>query len=188
MADDHFRDIAWLRSVISHDPQTGKLHWKKRTLENSVDLRAMGIFNTQFAGKEAFCRLDRNGYFIGQVGGHKTHVAYFAHRLLWALEFGSWPDGEIDHINGSRTDNRISNLRCVTSLENARNLARPRNNTSGVIGVSFRKSANKWYAYIRVHETMISLGFFDEFQDAVRARKAAERAYGFHPNHGRAAA
>lgn len=188
MTGDHFRDIAWLRSVISHDPQTGKLYWKKRTLENSVDLRAMCIFNAQFAGKEAFCRLDRNGYLIGQVGGHRTRIGYFAHRLLWALEFGSWPDDEIDHINGNRRDNRIINLRCVTRAENARNLRRPRRNTSGVAGVSMRKATGQWYAYIRAEGGMRSLGFYHDFQDAVRARKEAEVAYGYHPNHGRAAA
>jgi hypothetical protein len=108
-----------------------------------------------------------------------------AHRVVWAIHRGVWPDGEIDHINGDRADNRISNLRDVTRSENARNAAKPRTNRSGVVGVNWRTSKGKWRAYISEGDRTTHLGYFDDFSEAVNVRIAEERRRGFHENHGR---
>jgi len=122
------------------------------------------------------------GYRNGCIDG----ISLYAHRVAWALYFGEWPDGEIDHINHDHADNRICNLRSVTRAENLRNLPKMRHNTSGVTGVYRRK--DKWLAAIRVDRKLIRLGYFHSFNDAVAARELAERQYRFHPNHGRNAA
>ncbi len=96
-----------------------------------------------------------------------------------------WPRDQIDHINGVRTDNRIGNLRSVTSRENSRNLKLPTNNTSGRIGVMWSGRDSKWLAVIQVDGGKKHLGYFDNFEDASNARKAAELKYDFHENHGR---
>ncbi len=93
--------------------------------------------------------------------------------------------GHIDHINGDRGDNRISNLRVVTSTENNRNKAINKNNTSGVTGVTWSKSRRKWIAQIHIGKIGKALGGFDRVEDAIAARKNAETRYGFHENHGR---
>ena len=70
---------------------------------------------------------------------------------------------------------------------NSMNAARPSHNTSGHIGVSFEKRRKRWEAHIGVPGTgrKKRLGYFDEIEEAVAARKAAERQFGYHKNHGR---
>ena len=108
--------------------------------------------------------------------------------MIWAHFYGEWPTDEIDHINGNRNDNRIKNLRQVSRQENSRNMAAPSSNTSGVVGVCFCNTRMMWMSYINLMGKMRHLGFFNSFNDAVAKRKAAERQFGFHKNHGRSEA
>jgi len=103
--------------------------------------------------------------------------------LIWAMVNGEWPDGEIDHINGDRSDNRISNLRVVTHRENAMNRSRRSDNASGVTGV--HKCGSKWRATIKTSDGYKCLGLHSTIEDAARVRYLAERAHGYHANHGR---
>ncbi len=65
-------------------------------------------------------------------------------RIIWELFNGKIPEGmQIDHINGDSTDNRISNLRCVTSKTNSHNQKKRSTNTSGVTGVDLLVNTNK---------------------------------------------
>ena len=100
-----------------------------------------GIIVRKATGKAAVSR-DKDGYIL--VGF--MYKKYRAHRVAWAIHHGSWPDGEIDHINGVRDDNRIENLRCVSRHENKKNTAIPSHNTSGVVGVTWHKPSRKWRA------------------------------------------
>ena len=112
---------------------------------------------------------------------------YRAHRLTWLWHHGSWPDGPLDHINGDRLDNRIENLRVVTTQENQKNRKVPCNNSSGVVGVCFHKQHQKWAAQIWIDGKPKHIGHFEDFNEAVAARKAAEIDNNYHENHGRAA-
>lgn len=91
----------------------------------------------------------------------------------------------IDHINGVKSDNRISNLRDVPHDENQRNRCAPKCNSSGVVGVCRDKETGKWQSYISRDGERFNLGRFNDSDAAVAARKSAERLYGFHENHGR---
>ena len=73
-------------------------------------------------------------------------VRLMAHRVAWAIYYGVWPTGMIDHINGDGLDNRICNLRDVTHKENARNSRRKATNKSGCSGVMRDKHKKKWVA------------------------------------------
>tara|TARA_R110000772_G_scaffold5454_8_gene19525 strand:+ start:1406 stop:1927 length:522 start_codon:yes stop_codon:yes gene_type:complete len=120
------------------------------------------------------------GYFQVQVEG----TLYMVHRLIWNMFHGAIEDAyEIDHINHIRDDNRIQNLRIVTRQGNRRNQSRSKKNTSGVIGVSRYNPRNKWQSQIKVNGKNIHLGFYDDFEEAVKVRKEAELKYGFHKNH-----
>jgi hypothetical protein len=75
-------------------------------------------------------------------------------------------------------------LRLVDNTQHCRNMARPKNNTSGRVGV--RQAPNgRWRAYISLGNRQQHLGCYDNFDEAVRARERAEMTHGFHENHGR---
>jgi hypothetical protein len=163
----------YIQERLDYDPETGVFLWRYC---DDMPRR----WNTRYAGTVAGVDVG-NGYRRIGIGG-KMHGA---HRLAWLIVTGEWPDAEIDHINGDRSDNRIANLREVSCTENGRNKAMPKNNTSGVIGVGWDSGAGKWRAAIGVAGRNIFLGLFTDIASAIAARKAAEIAYGFHPNHGR---
>lgn len=100
---------------------------------------------------------------------------YYAHRLAWLYVTGSWPTGEIDHVNGNKLDNRFANLRDVTTAVNAQNQGsvRSSNRSSGVLGV-FRKR-DKWRAQIRAGGRAVHIGVFDTIDEAALAYQAAKR-------------
>jgi len=163
-----------LRNIMRYDPDTGKLFWRERSDRPRQ-------WNSRWAGKEAFTANRGDGYRCGRING-KT---FFAHRVIWAIVHGHWPEQDIDHINGIRNDNRLSNLRSVSRSENMKNKMRPPSNTSGFIGVTWNKKTGKWQAQIQVDGRSKTLGNFSDKSDAVKARRKAEKDLGFHINHGR---
>ncbi len=177
-----------LRRLLSYDPETGELRWKKRPVwlfkkPSGAKTRRWraSYWNNRYATHRAFTSKDRHGYHQGNL----FNTVYRAHRLIWVLHHGTWPEADIDHINGDRSDNRIENLRSVSRMENLQNVRLRPNNTSGIVGVSWMPKLSKWQAYINVNRKRLPLGQFKNKSDAIAARKAAEKKYGFHPNHGR---
>ena len=138
------------------------------------------IWNAQHAGKDAFTSIGNHGYLTSSIRGKR----YTAHRVAWAIFRGEWPEGEIDHVNHNRTDNRMHNLRHVSRSENARNLSRATNNPSGVTGVYWYEPTRRWVAKIHENGRMRHLGYFTDKDAAVSARIEAQSRLGFHKNHG----
>lgn len=167
------------KAILDYDPETGILVWKQRPRSSFKSDRAYSIFMAQRAGKEAGS-VHPDGYRRASYRGRKHRT----HRLAWMIAHGEIPD-EIDHIDGNRLNNRIANLRDVTRAENTRNLSRLKANRSGTPGVRCRVDYDKWVAWIGVDGRQIYLGWFQSMDEAVAARKEAEKKYGFHPNHGR---
>jgi hypothetical protein len=175
-----------LQKLLSYDAQTGDLIWRHRPREMFCEGYNGGetswkTWNSRYAGKLA-SNVGSGGYVRVNIMGKR----YFAHRLIWMMVHGEWPE-EIDHINGNRTDNRLCNLRAVNRQENLRNVARRSDNSSGVTGVSYSKRDGVFIAYINVSGVMKVLGRFETLEKAAAARSDAEKQYGFHANHGRAA-
>lgn len=160
----------------------GRLYWRDRDRSTFGRQRFWLNWNGRFAGKEAGTLCNSTGYRFVRINQTK----YWSHRIIWAMHNGQWPD-TVDHVNGDVSDNRVENLRSVTRAQNQRNLKMPKHNTSGIVGVAWIAARNKWMAQIRANKTTLSLGRFDTKEEAVAARKAAEREFGYHPNHGRAA-
>jgi hypothetical protein len=174
MTDTLEVDIDYLRQRLRYEPETGKLYWLAS--ENMPK-----SWQARWVGREAFTSVEgRGSYKRGSI----DCVLFKAHRVAWALHYGEWPTEEVDHINGVRDDNRIVNLRVVSSQGNRRNTKRRSDNTSGVCGV-YRKGKSKWRALIVVDGKQKYLGCFGTPEEAAKARKEAEVKYEFHENHGR---
>lgn len=174
-----------LRELLSYDPLTGAFVWKQRgvnhfkpTMQRTQEWLCKW-WNTRFAGTNAGS-YDPNGYILIRING----IDYRAHRIAWAMTYGAAPEF-IDHINGVRDDNRIENLRSIAQEGNAKNAKKRGDNRSGTTGVGFYPSKNKWRARINYKGKTIALGYFDTTEEAIAARKAAEKVYEYHENHGR---
>lgn len=147
-----------LLEVLSYDPKTGIFLWEKR-LSNRIKI-----------GDKAGHRLP-SGYFQIRIRGNM----HLAHRLAWLHEFGRFPNGVIDHINGKPWDNRISNLRECSQAENCRNSLARSDSSHGVKGVSFHKASGLWTARITVGGKTTSLKCHKTIEDAASAYELASR-------------
>ena len=148
-----------LRELLEYDPETGKFRNRIRRANSAI-------------GTVVGC-LDSNGYVMIRV----DYRLYRAHQLAFLYMTRSIPD-RIDHRNENKSDNRWVNLRAATNSQNMMNVsALPRNNTSGVRGVSWHKGAGKWFAQIKAKGRNHYLGLFEDFDAAVKARRSAERIY-----------
>lgn len=95
----------------------------------------------------------------GDVAGHFSDyyrvkiygVTHMNHKIVWALhnEFTSQENLQIDHIDGDTANNKIDNLRLVTTQVNLKNTRRKSNNSSGFTGVDRRVDKYKDVEYVR---------------------------------------
>lgn len=170
-----------LRQVLNYDPLTGELTWKYRdisTFKEGTTERIVKSTNSQRAGKTAFTYINCDGYREGSVNG----VSLFAHRVIWAIIHGKWPQGDVDHEFGQR-DNNLA-LRDVSTSMNCRNAKGKSNNVSGVTGVSWRKQRRKWQARMMINYKERHLGYFDNKEEARAVVVAARKEHGFTDRHG----
>jgi hypothetical protein len=98
---------------------------KLALLQERVELRG-GNLHWRASGNPIPLNPDHDGYMwftihLPYVEGRKGSAFFRAHRAIWALHFGDWPQQTLDHINRDRADNRIENLRDVSHQENQRN-------------------------------------------------------------------
>ena len=122
-------------------------------------------------------RYDNHGYVITE--NPETGSTLSLHRLIMQCTDSSFDVNHKTHPprNKHKKDNRKCNLNIVTRSENLMNASLKINNTSGVTGVEWRRDSCKWRARICVNGNQITLGCFNEFEDAVQARKEAEIKY-----------
>ena len=112
--------------------------------------------------------INSQGYVHSRISGSLVRLHIF---LL------DYPDNTVDHINRDKLDNRKENLRACEFHENGRNLTLKKNNSSGVAGVGQIKATGKWRARIMIYGKEINLGFYEEFDQAVAARREGEKKY-----------
>lgn len=151
------------RQLLDYNPETGKMFWKMRSGE------ANQSWNLRFAGAEAFTSTSI-GYRQTTILG----VVCRAHRIAYAIYHGYFPD-VIDHINGDKQDNRISNLRSVDRQTNMKNVVKLPKANGVEMGVYFCNNRRKWRAFVNVNQKRKCVGSFDDYDEAVSARRAAAR-------------
>jgi hypothetical protein len=110
---------------------------------------------------EGYCQVGFNGKLI------------YYHVIIWILSTGKdIPQGlEIDHINGNKIDNRIENLRLVTSRGNGQN--RKEHRDGRLVGCYYHKRDKKFIANIRISGKKICIGLFETEKEAHEAYKIA---------------
>ncbi len=161
-------DADEVRRVLAYNPDTGVFRW-------IVSLNKRIRIDSVAGGQNG-----TTGYLMIMIHGER----YAGHRLAFLWMTGSFPPEDVDHINGVRDDNRWLNLRPVSRAENQMNCGIRSNNITGVVGVSWNKYHGKWQSTIKSDRVQIHIGYFDDFDEAVRERKEFERQIGYHPNHG----
>lgn len=146
------------RELLSYDPDTGIFTWK-------------GSSRGHAKGAIAGC-CSCYGYILIHVHSRM----YRAHRLAWFITHGSWPENQIDHINGVKHDNRLLNLRDVTPTKNSENLhlARP-GSRSGLLGAHWDRNNKKFVARIVVKKKPMYLGRYATAEEAHQAYLSAKR-------------
>jgi len=145
-----------LKNRLSYDPNTGLFLWKYspggKAKTGSV------------AGSK------KHGYVLITVRQRK----YSAHRLAWLYMNGSFPNGEIDHIDGIRDNNAIINLRDVTRSVNTQNIkSNKKGNKLGLLGVN--SHGRNFKAQIQANGKKIHIGCFKTAIDAHNAYLKAKR-------------
>ena len=154
-----------LKELLTYDPETGLFTW----IVDRSNIKAGTVANS----------IQPKGYIKINIDKNP----YLAHRLAWFYMFDEWPNGEIDHINRVKTDNRLVNLRVVSRSENIQNIGMRKSNTSGFKGVCFHKQANTWVARIGYRGKRYHLGSFLTPEEAHKAYKeAAEQLHTHKPD------
>ncbi len=134
--------------------------------------KVTGIFTTNittpcnFKGKKSG-HIDTNGYVILQLDGK----LYKAHRLAYLYMEGKFPDKQLDHIDGNRSNNVYSNLRLATQSENSQNQrkAPSHNKYSGLLGAHYDTNTGNYRAKIKLEGIVYRLG---TFKTAIEAHEA----------------
>jgi len=148
--------IDYIKEHYSYDPDTGEIFSK----------RAGRVIGHKSKSRSTF-------YWVAKIKGSY----YRLHRVAWAIHYGVWPSGQIDHRNGNGLDNRLENLRDATHTQNQRNQRIHRKNTTGARGVCLCKRTGRFQALIWLNGKRLYIGRFDTVEAAAAARSAAEAKY-----------
>ncbi len=127
-----------LRALLGYDPETGLLVWLTRPAVDAVTVR----WNSRYAGTVAGT-VGTNGYITVTL----AKSIWAAHRLIWYIQTGCWPEVEIDHKDLDTGNNRWRNLRLATRPQNIAN--RRSRAASGYKGV-YQTASGKWAAATQV--------------------------------------
>lgn len=149
----------------------GVLYWRERPAWHFQKVADCMAFNTKTAGKAAG-KLADSGYVQVGLRINGRTISMSAHRVIWAMHYGKWPDLHIDHINRIRNDNRIENLREVTPAQNAENSSWRR--------VHPYVGPHRWGGFSAQTniggQRAVHLGIFDTEAEAVAHRDAVNAA------------
>lgn len=145
ISDPNF-NLEAINKILSYNPENGDFEWKVR----------------RGGSAKAGCKAGflSNGYIIIKIFSRRM----YAHRLAWFMRYGIWPENEIDHIDGDKSNNRIANLRPANRSENCSNKRIRSDNTSGYKGV--RKDGNLWRSRIMKNGKSYNLGWYSTPQEA----------------------
>jgi len=157
----------------------GELYWKERPESEFSTKNAWSIFNSRCVGKEAGY-VKKNGY----KRVHYKGISCLNHRIIFAMHHGYYPEF-VDHIDNSRANNKIENLREATQSENQFNASIGKANTSGYKNIVWHSANNTWRVQIIKKGKRYGKYFAkDELDKAVEyAKELREKLHGDYARH-----
>jgi hypothetical protein len=135
----------YIKEALTYIPDSGVFIWNKRPQCNFKNPNYSNAWNGKYENTFAGS-VKKGGYVVLHVGSK----SYFAHRLAFLYMEGFCTENDIDHIDGDRANNRWINLREASSRCNGQNRKIAKNNTSGVVGVTWHKLSKKWMASLMI--------------------------------------
>ncbi len=141
----------WLRQNLVYVPETGAFVWK---------VAGRGRMLGRVLGTKLW-----SGYVTMKVDS----IVYYAHRLAWLYVHGVWPSVQVDHIDGNKSNNAISNLQLVTAAQNS-----SRRPTKRTVAASRGVMPHGTGFVARIHHkgSRLYLGYFAKLEDAKAAYEA----------------
>lgn len=160
-----------ISSIVNKDKYVGNLNgWCEDS--NSKWLIPSNCGQKVYYDSDDANLIEQYTWYINNNGYAETNISHkkvSMHQLIGCKSY--------DHKDRDKLNNRKDNLRPATKQENSRNRRPQINNTSGIIGVSFRKETKKWRARIHINKKQKSLGDFENKNDAIKTRLEAEAKY-----------
>ena len=144
--------IEILKEYLFYDAKTGEFYWLK-AMSNKIKSGSQAGYD------------NGNGYRRVTLCGKRLRL----HRVAWAMTYGEWPKDQIDHIDGVKDNNCISNLREATHQENEFNRKASYNGTSRFKGVHWDKRIGKWRTQATFNRQTKYLGLFESELEAACA-------------------
>lgn len=156
-------DVEYLKSIFTLDVESGVLCWK---VSLSPVVKVGGVAGTlgKMRGIDSYLSVVING------------KNYKVHRIIYKMFYGVEPIGEIDHIDLNKQNNKPSNLRCVSTAENAQNRKKQIDNTSGHKNVYWRPDTKKWRVMISAFGKVYHFGCYLNIEDAVEVAEKERSA------------
>ena len=173
----------WLESRFDYSSRTGRLLVKQLFRSDYKTDRGFLIAKSKLLGKTI--GISAGGYIRVNICVNRARASLPAHRVIWCMHHGIPKGMMIDHIDGDGENNRIENLRLSDSMLNAINSKMPKNNTSGIMGVSFHKGDNRWLARARLMGKNYRVGAFASADEAGAAIERFRENMSFSALHGR---
>ena len=146
--------------LLNYDPLSGIFIWKRINDEKFHR-------NGKIAG-----RINKAGRIQIKVDG----TTYSAHRLVFLIEDGKFPELDVDHIDGNPLNNSRSNLRLATKQQNRYNTKLAKNNKLGVKGVNMTP-AGKFIAYLSIFGKQSYLGTYKTIEEATSVVESNRNKY-----------
>lgn len=148
--------IEYAKEHLSFNFETGEIKWAKYPKKYNKTNKPVIAGSVHYSGYRLISLMNKQ---------------YMAHRLIWAVYYGGWPNGFIDHVDMNKSNNSIHNLRIATRNQNGYNILAKKISSSGYKNVQWDKETSKWRVRVRVNGKRHHIGRFENKDDAINAAK-----------------
>ncbi len=145
----------------------------------NYEISNYGNIRNKQTGRILKPKIDKYGYYVvGLYGINNKRYDKLVHRLVCEVFIGN-PDNKphVDHIDNNKLNNCDFNLRYATNQENQFNSSISKRNTSGFKGVGWYERSKQWRADIMYNGKKLHLGYFDNLEDAKKARQTKAKEF-----------